>query len=131
MNENLKQAIDTIKNAKPHDKPVKPDINKTPTTRKRRPTPKNPNPKRGNNTYPHGNHNRYFSDKCRCPLCTKAATEYSKTKRYQRYLTPHELIPHGTANGYKNYKCRCKPCQKAMRDYQRKYDPLAKQLRQN
>jgi len=73
--------------------------------------------------HPHGTPWRYFSNKCRCAPCTKAATRYSKEIRHERYEVPYEQKPHGTKNGYTNYGCRCPECTEAMRLWRRNHTP--------
>jgi len=74
--------------------------------------------------YPHGHPWRYYSQGCRCDLCTKNATFYSLVVRRERYAnTPYDKIPHGTKNGYTNYGCRCDDCRKGIREWQRNHTP--------
>jgi hypothetical protein len=64
---------------------------------------------------PHGTTTRYYTYKCRCTRCRKAAREYMQTLR-ARLRNPETVarkIPHGTVNGYENYGCRCERCTKA------------------
>lgn len=58
----------------------------------------------------HGTVTRYYTLKCRCEKCRKAAREYMRTLRTKLKTTPK--IPHGL-NGYENYGCRCSKCVKA------------------
>lgn len=60
----------------------------------------------------HGTITRYFTQKCRCAKCRKAAREYTRTWREKNKALPKTKIPHG-ASGYLNYGCRCEICSTA------------------
>jgi thymidine kinase len=60
----------------------------------------------------HGTTTRYYTLKCRCSKCRKAAREYMRDLR-AKLRAPEAKIPHGTVNGYENYSCRCERCTKA------------------
>lgn len=57
----------------------------------------------------HG-YSAYRNSKCRCALCTQAASAYMASWRAQKSGLPEGDPRHGTTNGYINYKCRCNDC---------------------
>lgn len=61
----------------------------------------------------HGTVTRYYTWRCRCEKCRKAAREYMRTLRAKLRTGNEAEIPHGTVNGYVNYGCRCELCTKA------------------
>lgn len=61
----------------------------------------------------HGTTTRYYTLKCRCDRCRKAARDYTRALRAKLRATPQEDIPHGTINAYQNYGCRCEKCVRA------------------
>ena len=67
----------------------------------------------------HGTTTRYYTYRCRCTKCRKAAREYMQTLRAKMRQTPEGEIPHG-ASGYENYGCRCEICIKAKQKSRRK-----------
>lgn len=60
----------------------------------------------------HGTTTRYYTYKCRCSKCRKAAREYMRELRVRLrdQAVTEGKIPHGTVNGYENYGCRCERC---------------------
>lgn len=68
----------------------------------------------------HGTLNGYVHHLCRCQLCKKANSDYSRARknRNRDKITGDELW-HGTYSGYQHHKCRCEPCKKANSDYSR------------
>jgi len=75
------------------------------------------------NQWEHGVANTYKNYGCRCDLCKKANTEYTREwyKRTQKTYQRKRIIKpemHGTVTGY-NYGCRCLPCRDNWASYQR------------
>lgn len=73
----------------------------------------------------HGTTTRYYTYKCRCTKCRKAAREYMRTLRAQLKAAPGSEIPHG-ASGYENYGCRCEICIRGKKRSRRKQYLAAK-----
>lgn len=61
----------------------------------------------------HGTVTRYYTLKCRCDKCRKAAREYMRDLRAKLRAAPREEVPHGTVTGYQSYGCRCDRCVRA------------------
>lgn len=58
----------------------------------------------------------YTNHKCRCPICTEAATSYGARRKLERaelLRNDPSAAPHGLASTYGNYNCRCRPCTNA------------------
>ena len=70
----------------------------------------------------HGTTSRYVHQKCRCPDCLAAWSEYQA--RWRRGNTTRPIpayVSHGTMNAYNNYGCRCDQCRAAIRAYKHAY----------
>lgn len=61
----------------------------------------------------HGTLTRYYTLKCRCDRCRKAARDYMRDLRAKLKALPFDEKPHGTVAGYQNYGCRCEKCVRA------------------
>lgn len=67
----------------------------------------------------HGKASTYRNYGCRCALCKKANTDYSRERRAFRRLNPKNWS-HGKDTTYRNYACRCVECTEAHRVYKAK-----------